>query len=403
MEVTFIHAADLHLGTPFKGVGDVSPWLRERLIQAGFQALDRLVALARESDLLLLTGDLLEVDYPHLRAQLELVRALDILAREGVAVFMVAGNHDPYPLWQGVALPKGVRLFSPQGGVEDLALGGGRVSVSGVSHGDRRVRENLVRRLVPGGGDLRLALVHAYLQGQEGHDPYAPCSLGDLLDRDFHYWALGHIHKRQVVMEEPWVVYPGNVQGRHPGEEGERGCFRGRWDGGSVKLEFCPLSPVVWKTREVSLEGVEDTKALLDLLEGLKEEVRGAGGTLLRVVLKGTSPLHSLAREDLVQVAEVLNRGEEREDFVWVTLVDRLSRPPDLDELAGREEFLARLVEEARTLEEGLEELVAEGTLSLLWKRKDLARYLGKLSPEEGKALVEKALRRALSLMLEGE
>ena len=216
MKVTFIHAADLHLGTPFRGMGKTQSWLRDRLVWAGFQAFRSLVNLAREADFLLLAGDVLEVDYPHLRAQLELVKGLKALSREGVRTFMVAGNHDPFPVWKDVSLPQGVSLFSPRGEVEEVVLDGGRVSISGISHGEKRVKENLVRRLVPGEGDLRLALIHAYLQGQEGHDPYAPCSWGDFVakGRRFDYWALGHIHKREEVLEDPWVVYPGNIQGR---------------------------------------------------------------------------------------------------------------------------------------------------------------------------------------------
>ncbi len=400
MGATFIHAADLHLGTPFRGLGEVSPGLRKRLIWASFEAFRRLVDVAREADLLLLAGDVLETGLPHLRARLELVKALKSLSQEGVRVFLVAGNHDPFPFWQDLSLPSGVTLFSPQGGVEKVTLGDERVSVSGISHGDRRVRENLAHRLVPRGGDLRLALVHAFLQGQEGHDPYAPCSLGDLVSRNFHYWALGHIHKGQVVLEDPWVVYPGNLQGRHPGERGEKGCMRGVWDGNSLEVEFLPLSPVLWETRSLSLEGVEDSETLLALLEGLKEEVRWPGGTLLKVILEGPSLLYSLGEEGLKELEGMLNQGEDREDFVWISLRDRLSPPVDLEELVSQEEFLARLVEEARSLKGTVEGLLEGGELSALWGRRDVAKWLGSPGEGERELLVEKALRRALSFML---
>lgn len=400
MEVTFVHAADLHLGTPFKGLGKTQPWLKERLVTASFQAFKALVDLARDSDFLLMAGDILEVDYPHLRAQLELAKGLKILSREGVRVFMVAGNHDPYPFWRGVNLPPGVHLFPPQGGVEEMVLGGTRVSVSGVSHGEKRVRENLVRRLVPGGGDLRLALIHAYLQGQEGHDPYAPCALGDLVSRNFHYWALGHIHRRQEVMEDPWVIYPGNILGCHKGEGGMKGCYRVTWREEGLEAEFCPLSPVVWETRSLDVEGVEDAEALVELLEGLKEEVRWQGGTLLRVCLRGPSPLYALGQDSWGQVEDMLNEGEDREDFVWLILEDRLVQPLDLAGLTHGEDFLACLVEEARRLEKEMEGILEEGELSLLWGRRDVIRWIGSLPPEERDGLVTRAMKRALALML---
>ncbi len=400
MKVTFIHAADLHLGTPFKGLGEVSPWLRKRLIWANFEAFRRLASLAREADMLLLAGDLLETGLPHLRARLELVRAFEALAGEGTRVFLVAGNHDPYSFWRTISLPAGVYLFSPQGETVEVILGGSRVSISGISHGGKGVRENLVFRMAPAEGDLRLALLHAYLQGQEGHDPYAPCSLGDLVSRDFNYWALGHVHGVQVVMEDPWVVYPGNLQGRHPGEEGQKGCYRVVWDGGDFGVEFCPLSPVVWTTRTLSPEGVEDSEGLVDLLEALKEEVRWRGGTLLRVILEGPSPLHSVGDEGWNQLEEMLNEAEDREDFVWITLEDRLLPPLDLEELVRQEEFIAQLVREAGVLKGMVKEVSLEGELGLLWRRRDVTRWLGELGEEVGTELVDEALRKALVFML---
>ena len=392
----------MHLGTPFKGLGKTCPWLRERLVRAGFQAFNSLVDLARESDFLLLAGDVLEWDYPHLRAQLELSRGLKTLSREGVRVFIVAGNHDPFPLWKDVALPKGVHLFSPQGEVEEMNLEGGKVGVSGISHGKKAVRENLVTSLIPGDGDLRVALVHAYLQGQEGHDPYAPCSLGDMMSRDFHYWALGHIHAREVVMEDPWVVYPGNIQGRHAGEKGLKGCYKGIWRGDALEVEFCPLSPVIWETRTLEVEGMGDTEELLELLEDLKGDVRWEGGTLLRVYLSGASPLYTLDEEAWGELEEILNEGENRDDFVWVNIEERLIQPLDMEDLMKREEFLACLIGEAEGLRESMDKLLDEGDLSLLWGRREMIRWFGRLAHQEKEELVEKAIKRALAMMLEG-
>ncbi len=397
MRITLLHAADLHLGTPFKGVGEVSPWLRMRLVESSFEALRRLVDLARESDMLLLAGDLLETGLPHLRARLELIKALNILSAEGVRVFIVAGNHDPYPSWEGVSFPQGVYFFTPHGEKVEVSLGGHKVSVSGISHGGKEVRDNLVHRLPSGDGDLRLALIHAYLQGQEGHDPYAPCLLDDLLSRDFNYWALGHIHKAQVMREDPWVVYPGNLQGRHFREDGPKGCYRVAWDAGAFQVEFRPLAPVVWTKKVLRLEGVEDEGTLMERLESLKEEVRGPEGVLLRVILEGPTPMYSLEREEWSQIEEMLNEGEEHEGFVWVTLEKRLLPPLDLEELSSRDEFLARLIKGASGLES---DPSLEGELGSIWGKGDVKRWIGDLRKEDKVQLANEALREALIFML---
>lgn len=395
--VTFIHAADLHLGTPFKGVGEASPWLRKRLIESSFKALWRLVDLAKESDMLLLAGDLLETGLPHLRARLELMKALNALTAAGVRVFMVAGNHDPYTSWEGVPLPRGVHFFTPEGGKVEVSLGGYKVSVSGISHGAKNVKDNLVHRIPSGKGDLRVALIHAYLQGLEGHDPYAPCVLDDLISRGFHYWAMGHIHREQVRCEDPWVVYPGNLQGRHFREDGPKGCCRVVWNDGRAQVEFCPLAPVVWVSRVLSLEGVEEETTLIERLESLKEEVRSREGVMLRIVLEGASPLYTLESEEWSQIEETLNGVEEREDFVWTTLEERLLPPLNLEELSLHDDFLAQLIKEARAVTDNPS---LDEDLESLWGRGDVKRWIGSLEREDKARLADEALRAALVLML---
>jgi len=398
--ITFIHAADLHLGTPFKGVGEITPWLRKRLIESTYEALWRLVRLAKESDMLLLAGDLLETGLPHLRARLELIKALKTLTAAGVRIFVVAGNHDPYPSWEGITLPKGVHLFTPHGEKVEVSIEGYRVSVSGISHGAECVKDNLVHRLPSGNGDLRIAIIHAYLQGVEGHDPYAPCMLSDLVSRDFHYWALGHIHKGEVKQKDPWVVYPGNLQGRHFREDGKKGCYRVVWDEGELKPEFCSLAPVVWVRKGLSLEGIEDEGALIERLGALKEEVRGQEGVMLRIVLEGPSPFYNLEREDWNQIEETLNRDEEREDFVWTTIENRLLPHLNLKELSLSDEFLDQLIKEARAM---AADPSLDRDLESLWGRGDVKRWIGTLKTEDKRRLTEEALRKALAFMLRGE
>ena len=46
-----------------------------------------------------------------------------------------------------------------------------------------------------------------------------------LSDKGYDYWALGHVHHREIVRELPWIVFPGNTQGRHARETGAKGCM----------------------------------------------------------------------------------------------------------------------------------------------------------------------------------
>ena len=404
MSLTFIHSADLHLGTPFKGLKNISTWLRERLISASFDAFRNLVNLAQEADLLFIAGDVLEVDVPHLRARLELTKSLENLRKKGVKVLLAAGNHDPYPIWREFPLPNNVHLFSPQGEEMNFLLDNDVVSISGISHGSRDVKENLALKLPKGEGDLRIALVHAFLEGQTGHDSYAPCSLRDLISRDFHYWALGHIHqRREVARDDPWVIYPGNIQGRHPGETGEKGCYKVFWSNGEGQAEFCPLSPVVWVTETPELADMSTLEELVDFLESLKEEKRRQGGTLLRVVLEGPSNLYGLMEDNWQQVLDMINESENREDFVWTTLEKKLIPPLDLEALSQSEGFIAHLIREAGTLEKNMGDLSLERELELLWHQKEISKLLEGLTQEKRIQALREALRDALASLVQEE
>ena len=69
-----------------------------------------------------------------------------------------------------------------------------------------------------------IGLLHTSLDGRPGHADYAPCSVEGLRSKGYAYWALGHVHQREEVSHEPWIAYPGNVQGRHAKETGTKGC-----------------------------------------------------------------------------------------------------------------------------------------------------------------------------------
>jgi DNA repair protein SbcD/Mre11 len=72
-------------------------------------------------------------------------------------------------------------------------------------------------------GWCNIGILHTSLTGRDGHDVYAPCSLDDLLRVGYQYWALGHVHAREVVHADPPIVFPGNLQGRHARETRPKG------------------------------------------------------------------------------------------------------------------------------------------------------------------------------------
>lgn len=377
----FVHAADLHLDSPFKGIGRAAGQVAEALREASLEAFDKLVALCleRNASFLVLAGDLYDGPSRGLRAQLRVRDGLSRLSDAGVWTFIVHGNHDPLESgWSAVAdhWPERAVVFPP-GHVETRVVerDGERLAiVHGVSYGRREVRENLAldfhRAEGPG---LQVGVLHCNVSGApEGHAPYSPCSLEDLRDAGLDYWALGHIHTRCVLCgvphgDEPWIVYPGTLQSRSPkpSELGSKGAFVVQVSAGRVAdIEHVACDRVRFELVELDVGSVAGSAVagssvagsavagIRDLLSGRAVELLEAAegrSLVLRAVLHGRS-----------SVAYVLRRKGAREDLLrslredapeigaafcwWDDVADRTMPELDLAALAGGGDFVADVV-----------------------------------------------------------
>ena len=350
----FLHAADLHIDSPLRGLNRFEGAPVTRLRGATRQALIRLVDLAIDEkvDFVLIAGDLYDRDWQDFHTGLFVREQMVRLGRAGVRVFIVQGNHDA----QGVISrqlpwPDNVKVFSSRS-AETVQLDDLRVAIHGHSFPDREVPEDLV----PGypmamPGYLNIGLLHTSLTGAEGHDTYAPTSLDTLRSKGYDYWALGHVHARQVVCDEPRVVYPGNLQGRHARETGPKGCELVSVVGGKLDATFVPLDVVRWHQIDVMLNPSHSLDALPQLVgEALRAAVASASGERLhavRVLLMGESPLHlHEARQPGTLAAAVQAAAQDlSEADVWVEKVQLALRSPvDRAQLAQRTDALGELV-----------------------------------------------------------
>ncbi len=225
----FVHAADLHLDTPFKGVGRTNEFVARSLREASLEAYDSLATLCieRRAAFLVLAGDIYDGAHRGVRAQLRFLDGLERLGRAGIPALVVHGNHDPIGSgWAAISSwPASVHIFGSSSVETVPVLGedGTIAHVHGISYGQRDVSENLVRRFpVAVGSGFHVGLLHCNVLGRDsGHASYSPCSLDDMAVTGLDYWALGHIHTRAVLSgrphgDEQWVVYPGNLQARSP-------------------------------------------------------------------------------------------------------------------------------------------------------------------------------------------
>ena len=277
----FVHAADLHLDSPFVGIKAAAPEnVASALRDATFSAYENIIDLCIEEqvDALLVAGDVYDSADRSLRAQLRFVDGLRRLDEAGIRSFICHGNHDPLDGWEARLNYPGscTRFLNDAQAVPIFEEDPRRSVVHGISYATGDVAENLVPRL--GRGDpetFSIGLLHASVVSDSAHENYAPCSLDDLERSGIDYWALGHVHTRQVLSERsPTVVYPGNPQGRHPNERGARGVYLVEVDDtGGVRLDFKAVDVVRWGQADLDVSG---TDTVPDLIEALHQCIQGA-------------------------------------------------------------------------------------------------------------------------------
>ncbi|MDE3256974.1 MAG: DNA repair exonuclease [Gemmatimonadota bacterium] len=358
----FVHAADLHLDSPFVGVQAVAPDnVSSALRDATFSAYENIIDLCIEEqvDALLVAGDVYDSADRSLRAQLKFVEGLKRLDQAGIRSFVCHGNHDPLDGWEArLEYPPSCTRFGRE--VQSVPVfedDPRRGVVHGISYATGEVSDNLAQRLGEGDPDaFSIGMVHANVDSDTVHDNYAPCSLEDLVRSGMDYWALGHVHRRQVLSERsPTVVYPGNPQGRHPNEPGARGVYLVEVDDdGDVSLDFRSMDCVRWERAAVDISRLVGEQGLIDgIHQRIDEALNGANGVpvVLRISLVGTGSLHgSLQQPDLLEhVMEVVNvEWAKRGQFAWCErIVDRTTAPFNRDDRIDGSDFMAEVLRTA--------------------------------------------------------
>jgi DNA repair exonuclease SbcCD nuclease subunit len=325
----FVHAADLHLDSPLAGLDRYDGAPVAQIRGATRRAMQNLVELcvAEGAKLLVLAGDLFDGDWKDFTSGLFFVRQMQVLRKAGIQVVIVRGNHDAASqVTRHLRLPDNVRELSslrPETVCfEDLG-----VCVHGQSYARRAENDDLsIHYPEARSGYFNIGLLHTSATGRPGHADYAPCSVDVLRSKGYDYWALGHVHQREVLSEAPWIVFPGNLQGRHIRECGAKGATLVEVEAGRVSnVEHRALDVVRFEVCEVLVsEDTVDVDAALDAVEHrLNQLLSQAESRLLvvRVIVQGATELHALLQRDAVKwEAEIRSRAFERTEL-WIESV----------------------------------------------------------------------------------
>ena len=376
-DFSFLHMADLHLGSPFRGLTIDDPQAATRFAQAIRDTFSVLVtrAISEGVDFVVIAGDVYDGEWRDASIGLFFNREMARLDRAGIPVFMVKGNHDAASVvTRSVTLPRSVETFGvSQARTRTLEHLG--VALHGQSYRDREAPDNLACDYPAAkSGYFNIGVLHTSLAGYAGHDPYAPCSEADLVAKGYDYWALGHIHQPQVVRERPPIVFSGNIQGRSVRETGPRGAMHVRVAGGEPQLTPWWMDRVRWSVATLdasSLEGFADIAPAVERLVAEAAEGLGERALALRLRIEGKTTLHGelLRRADEVR-AEAQAAADRAGGEVWLEKVRLATNAPAAADPAGEADLatlraaLAEVRRDPRT-EEGFDADLAALTAKL--------------------------------------
>jgi DNA repair protein SbcD/Mre11 len=355
MNFRFLHAADLHLGSPFLGLAQKDEDVAARFAKASRSAFEDLVTKALEEGVsfVVIAGDVFDGEWKDASIALFFNRQLARLSNRGVPIFLLRGNHDAESLVaKSLTWSENVFEFStrrPQTHrVKDL-----RVALHGRGFPHREVVENYaVDYPEPLAGWFNIGVLHTAC-GRAGHENYAPCAVADLTTRGYDYWALGHVHAFEIVSRDPWIVYPGNLQGRSIRECGERGAVIVEVAEGAVtEVRRVVTDYARWAEVFVDAAPHSDETGLLRAVEAeVRPYAEAAGGRLfaVRVVLTGATPLHARLVADRDRLRDEVEAAAQRcADDIWLERlrVDTVEPPRPPRDAALAEIDLAAALDE---------------------------------------------------------
>lgn len=400
-KLTFIHTADLHLDSPMVGLRHLPENLFRQLRESTFTAFTKIidVAIEKHVDFIIIAGDLFDGEDRSVRAQVRFRKEMERLNEHHIQAYVIHGNHDHLNgTWTMMNMPSNVHIFS-----EDVEMKvfqqntGMSVHLYGFSYRERHIYDDMTMYYKrKGNADYHIGLLHGHAEGVSEHSRYAPFQLQQLLEKQFDYWALGHIHKHAILHQDPYVVYPGNIQGRYRSEAGEKGCYVVTITDGQTELEWVNTAPIIWEQMMINGENVHDFDSLYGLCVKTLNERRLIGKKLIATLIIKDIGNEELQRE--IENGELLallqEEEQEEQSFVYVaTLTYEESNFMTREQLTKKADFYQELFE---TIDDyhHYDEAVA-----FLYEHHQARKFLERLTEQEKQTLVQEAEQTLIKLL----
>ena len=329
MPFRFIHTADVHLDSPLRTLALKNPDMAELVANATRTTFTRIINLCidEQVDALIIAGDLYDGELTSMKTAAFFVTEMQRLVDAGIKAFVLRGNHDAKSaITRHITLPEGVHLFSSRG--DKIVLEERGVAIHGLSFSKPHVPESLLSKYKPAEtGVINIGVLHTSLAGSAQHDPYSPCTVAELQAQGYTYWALGHIHKREVHGTDPaTIVMPGIPQGRHINESGPRSVTLVDIDDNhKVTLAERATSSVQFERVEVDLTGAADWDELGARLNQAFAAIVGelkSDQLIVRLRLLGATPIASMLRRDREELSYEVETRARSAGPVWIEQID---------------------------------------------------------------------------------
>ncbi len=317
MRLKILHFADLHLGVESYGRIDPDTGLPTRLLDF-LSALDQVIdyALENKVDLVLFCGDAYKTREPTQTQQREFAKRINRLSTSGIPIFLLIGNHD---LPNAIGRATTTEIFdtlavknvyvSNRPDIYQIPTNGGVIQIASlpwlrrsallskeetknldfdqINQGLQQVLTNIIAANTPK-LDPKLPSIlaaHVWVSGaQVGSERSMTIGqehallLSNVAHPAFDYIALGHIHKHQVLSDNPPVVYPGSLERLDFGEEEDTKGFylveieQDKETGKrQVSFDFHPVTGRRFLTINIGIEP-QDTAPTATVLKAIAEQ-----------------------------------------------------------------------------------------------------------------------------------
>lgn len=349
--IRFIHAADLHLDTPFLGLEQLSTNLSKVMRKAPFQSFEKIIdhAIEQQVDFVLLSGDLYNTQKINIQAQNLFIAQLNRLNQMKIPVFLIRGNHD-YLTDETQTLtlpfPENVYTYTDKISTHTIEIKNNKkVAVSGFSYASQWVHDRKIKAYPQRieNVDMHIGMLHGAMESMpSANGNYAPFTLDELKQKGYDYWALGHIHQRQQLSAHPLAVYPGNIQGLHKNEVGEKGCLLVEWSQRGANIDFIPTAPIIWNQLIINLKDTENITQLIEQISDKIIEKKMASNQLIYLIVQ-------VSKEDNEELVRFIQMREFSEQIsnqinlpnVWIArtevVVNKIFNQQSLEEIYPKE------------------------------------------------------------------